>query len=36
MFGTLKHWRRIATRCDQCPQVFLSAIGVAAIVLFRR
>ena len=26
----------VPTRCDQCPQVFLSAIGVAAIVLFRR
>jgi transposase len=26
----------VPTRCDQCPQVFLSAVTVAAIVLFRR
>ncbi|KPP86963.1 MAG: transposase [Rhodobacteraceae bacterium HLUCCA08] len=36
MFGRLKHWRRIATRYDRCPKVFLSAIALAAAVLFRR
>jgi len=25
MFGRLKDWRRVATRCDRCPKVFLSA-----------
>jgi transposase len=34
MFGKLKDWRRIATRYDRCPELFLSAIAVAAIVLF--
>lgn len=34
MFGRLKDWRRIATRYDRCPVVFLSAIALAAIVLF--
>jgi transposase len=34
MFGRLKDWRRIATRYDRCPKVFLSAIALAATVLF--
>ena len=34
MFGRLKDWRRIATRYDRCPKVFLSAIVLAAIVMF--
>jgi transposase len=34
MFGRLKDWRRIATRYDRCPVVFLSAIALAATVLF--
>ena len=31
MFGRLKDWRRVATRYDRCPKVFLSAIALAAI-----
>ena len=34
MFGKLNDWRRIATRYDRCPELFLSAIALAAIVLF--
>ena len=34
MFGKLKDWRRIHTRYDRCAQVFLSAIAIAAIVIF--
>jgi transposase len=34
MFGRLKDWRRIATRYDRCPQVFLSAIALVAEVIF--
>ncbi|MEP1315015.1 MAG: IS5 family transposase [Parasphingorhabdus sp.] len=34
MFGRLKDWRRIATRYDRCPKVFLSAIALAATILF--
>ena len=34
MFGRLKDWRRIATRYDRCPKVFLSAIALAATVMF--
>ncbi len=34
MFGRLKNWRRVATRYDRCPKVFLSAIALAATVLF--
>ncbi len=34
MFGRLKDWRRVATRYDQCPKVFLSAIALAATVIF--
>lgn len=28
-FGRLKDWRRIATRYDRCPKVFLSAVALA-------
>ena len=34
MFGRLKNWRRIATRYDRCAKTFLSAIAVAATVMF--
>ncbi len=34
MFGRLKDWCRGATRYDRCPKVFLSAIALAATVLF--
>ena len=34
MFGRLKDWRQVATRYDRCPTVFLSAIALAATVLF--
>jgi len=34
MFGRLKDWRRLATRYDRCPKVFLSAIALAAAVIF--
>ncbi len=34
MFGRLKDWRRLATRYDRCPTAFLSAIALAATVLF--
>lgn len=34
MFGRLKDWRRVATRDDRCPKVFLSAVALAAIVMF--
>ena len=33
-FGRLKDWRRVATRYDRCPTVFLSAIALAATVIF--
>jgi transposase len=33
MFGRLKDWRRVATRYDSCPKVFLSAIALAATVI---
>ncbi|WP_425465501.1 IS5 family transposase [Palleronia caenipelagi] len=32
MFGRLKDWRRVATRYDRSPTVFLSAIALAALV----
>lgn len=35
MFGRLKDWRRVATRYDRCPNVFLSAVALAATVMFR-
>ena len=34
MFGRLKDWRRLATRHDRCPKVFLSAIALAATVIY--
>jgi transposase len=34
MFGRLKDWRRVATRLDRCPKVFLSAIALAALVIY--
>ena len=34
MFGRLKDWRRVATRYDHCPDLFLSACALAATVLF--
>lgn len=34
MFSRLKDWRRIATRYDRCAHTFLSAIHLAAIVIF--
>lgn len=34
MFGHLKDWRRVATRYDRCPKVFLSDVAWAATVLF--
>jgi transposase len=27
MFGRLKDWRRVATRYERCPKVFLSAVN---------
>lgn len=33
-FARLKDWRRIATRYDRCPTVFLSACALAAVVIF--
>ncbi|PUB11833.1 DDE family transposase [Yoonia sediminilitoris] len=32
--GRLKDWRRVSTRYDRCPIVFLSAIALAATVIF--
>ena len=34
MFGRLKDWRRVSTRYDRCPKGFLSAIALAATVIF--
>lgn len=34
MFGRLKDWRHAATRYDRCPKVFLSAIALAATVIY--
>ncbi len=34
MFGRLKDWRRVATHYDHCPKVFLSAIALAATVIY--
>ncbi len=35
MFAPLKDWRRVATRYDRCPILFLSACALAAIVIYR-
>jgi transposase len=34
MFGRLKDWRRINTRYDRCSHTFMSAIVIAAAVIF--
>ena len=34
MFGRLKDWRRVATRYDRCAKPFLSAVALAATVMF--
>jgi transposase len=34
MFGRLKDWRRIAMRYDRCAHAFMSAICIAATVIF--
>ncbi|RJE78442.1 IS5 family transposase, partial [Paracoccus sp. JM45] len=34
MFVRLTDWRRVATRYDRCPETYLSAIALAATVLF--
>lgn len=34
IFGRLKDWRRVATRYDRCPEVFLSEITLAATVIY--
>jgi transposase len=33
-FGRLKEWKGVATRYDRCPETYLSAIAMAATVLF--
>ena len=35
MFGRLRDWRRVVTRCDRCPKVLISGIALAATVFFR-
>jgi hypothetical protein len=34
MFCRLKDWRRVATRDDRCPVVFLTAVALVATVIF--
>lgn len=34
MFGRLKDWRRVATGYEKRPQVFVSVVALAAIVIF--
>jgi transposase len=34
MFGRMKDWRRIAMRYDRCAHTFMSAISIAAAVIF--
>jgi transposase len=34
MFGRLKDWRQVATRYDRSQNAFLSAIALAATVIF--
>ena len=34
MFGRLKDWRRIHTRYDRCGLTFMSAIALAATLIF--
>ena len=33
-FARLKDWRRVTTRYDRCPKVFLSACALVAMILF--
>lgn len=33
MFGGFKDWRRVATRSDRCPKVFLAAVTLGATVM---
>ena len=33
-FARIKDWRRVATRYDRCPEMFLSTCALAAIVKF--
>lgn len=33
-FARLTDWRRVTTRYDRCPKVFLSACDLAEIVMF--
>tara|TARA_R110002049_G_scaffold290950_2_gene474613 strand:- start:2591 stop:2896 length:306 start_codon:yes stop_codon:yes gene_type:complete len=35
-FARLKDWRRVATRYDRCPKVYLSACALAAVVSQKR
>ena len=34
MFGKLKDWRRVSTRYDRCAHTFMSAIIIAATMIF--
>lgn len=34
MFGSLKDWRRVPTRYDRSPKVFLSDFALAAVVIY--
>ena len=34
MFGRLKDWRRVHTRYNRCAHTFMSAICIAAVVIF--
>jgi len=34
MFGKLKDWVRIHTRYDRCGHTFVSAVSIAATVIF--
>ena len=34
LFAKIKDWRRIHTRYDRCAHTFMSAIAIAAIVIF--
>ena len=34
MFGRLKDWRRVASRYDRCAHTFMSAVCIAAPVIF--
>jgi transposase len=34
MFGRLKDWRRLHTGYDRCANIFMSAICIAATVIF--